>query len=942
VTDASIPLDVRASHSSRFASRVLGASVTSLIIGALGFISGPLVARLLGPEGRGELAAIQAWPLVLSSLSALGLHEATIYFAARDPDRGARFASSATLLALLGCIPVMAIGYVLMPLLLHAQSPEIVATGRLYLLALPLSALSVMPLGLLRGRQDMATWNLLRTLTPLAWLGLLAMAFVMRQGNPHWVAAAFLVVSGGLAIVNWMVVWKRADGGFRPSTADWKPMLHYGLPTMASQTPMALTLRFDQMVLAAFLAPQALGLYAVAVAWSNAMGPVLSGVGYVIFPMVAAQQDSAGQRAMLGHGTRLGVALALPAALALGALAPIAIPHLFGQDYAAAVPASLVLVLAAAVANTNGILRDGARGLGATGAVLVSEIVGLVAGILALALLLKPWGIIGASVAALTGYTAGTVSLLVAIRRRTGSTVGELLVPRRHDAAEVIALLRQSGAVRWAMPQASSGTIDRQPGRADSGPATQQAPRRDVLILCPTAFAVRNVLHSRLLPELERHGLRAQVLVRPGDDVPGAAGTLLEPRFRGRGWRAALVTLDTLHRGAFFARNQLNSDRLTMWWYRHGEPWHRRTAMAALGRLGSLCRGGMPYRALAHGTSWVRERGWDSAAHRAELEARRPAVVMATSGINALEEPYMMAAAELGIPTIGCIQSFDHLTDRSRLIACDEYAVWNERMRGQLLAYHRPDAAGHVTITGTAQFDFHRQPQFCWDRAATLRHLGLDPDDRYILFAANTYFQTPSEPALVAEFLRRCAAIPELARHRMVVRLHPLDDFSRWDGLTAAHPRVALSLPSGKSEQFSSADEQARLISSLTHADVSINMWSSMSLDSAALDTPVVCVAFSGAGRGPEQRFCRDAYGADFYQPIVDSGGIRLAGDMDALVRETAEAVATPGRDRAARARLAATECGPLDGGNAARIAELVHSVASQRAIGTAGVERDH
>jgi hypothetical protein len=255
---------------------------------------------------------------------------------------------------------------------------------------------------------------------------------------------------------------------------------------------------------------------------------------------------------------------------------------------------------------------------------------------------------------------------------------------------------------------------------------------------------------------------------------------------------------------------------------------------------------------------------------------------------------------------------------------CDQYAVWNARMRQQLLQLHRVTDPACIHVTGTAQFDFHRDQSFRWSRDITLQRLGLREGERYLLYAANTFFQTPSEPRLVQEFARRCSQVPALQGHRLLVRLHPLDDFGRWDAAAAAEPRIALSLPSAQSERFSSEEDQARLVSTLSHADACLNMWSSMSLDAAAVDTPVVCVAFAGESGGAEERFCRMVYEADFYRPIVASGGVRMARTMDQLVQETADYAGDPSRDRAARARLAADECGPLDGKSAERLAELV------------------
>lgn len=56
---------------------------TSALIQLVTIVSGVIVARLLGPQGRGELAAIFLWAVILVDFGTLGLMESVTYAAAR-------------------------------------------------------------------------------------------------------------------------------------------------------------------------------------------------------------------------------------------------------------------------------------------------------------------------------------------------------------------------------------------------------------------------------------------------------------------------------------------------------------------------------------------------------------------------------------------------------------------------------------------------------------------------------------------------------------------------------------------------------------------------------------------------------------------------------------------------------------------------------------------
>ena len=140
-----------------FACESLGGSLLltlacNALLTGVGLVTGILAARLLGPQGRGELAAIQTWPTNFAYLGMLGVADATVYFTAREPRQAGKYLSSATVLTLLLALPTGALAYTLMPLLLAAQSAQVIHAARRYILLIPLMALVTAPFSALRGR----------------------------------------------------------------------------------------------------------------------------------------------------------------------------------------------------------------------------------------------------------------------------------------------------------------------------------------------------------------------------------------------------------------------------------------------------------------------------------------------------------------------------------------------------------------------------------------------------------------------------------------------------------------------------------------------------------------------------------------------------------------------------------------------------------------------
>ena len=83
---------------------VLVTAGSNLMLSVLGVLTGVMAARLLGPKGRGELAAIQAWPTALASLGLLGMSEAVPYFCTRETEKRGAYLSAALLIGLAGAL----------------------------------------------------------------------------------------------------------------------------------------------------------------------------------------------------------------------------------------------------------------------------------------------------------------------------------------------------------------------------------------------------------------------------------------------------------------------------------------------------------------------------------------------------------------------------------------------------------------------------------------------------------------------------------------------------------------------------------------------------------------------------------------------------------------------------------------------------------------------
>jgi O-antigen/teichoic acid export membrane protein len=405
----------------------------NVILAFLALASGGLAARLLGVTGRGELAAIQLWPTFLAGFSMLGLSDAMVYFTAKYTDHAGNYLISAIIFTLLISLPFMGLGYILIPILLASQAPDVVAASRIYLLMIPLFSLLNLPFQALRGLNDMLTWNWIRLIQPFGWVCILILLSLTGRKLAQEAAFGYIILVCLLILPTMIIILKRLPGPYRFERNLWPPMLRFGIPSVMASIPSILNLRLDQVLMAAFMAPEVLGLYVVAVAWASAVSPVINAIDIIIFPRVASQVIPADRMRILMLGIHLAVLVGLPVIVILGIITPYILPMIFGDNFRQAVPAALILLVAGVISNINSVMEDGARGLGKPSIALAGETVGLIATILALAIFLRPFGILGASVSSLLGYSGTMIALLIQISRIDGLHFWTILLPERSD-----------------------------------------------------------------------------------------------------------------------------------------------------------------------------------------------------------------------------------------------------------------------------------------------------------------------------------------------------------------------------------------------------------------------------------------------------------------------------------------------------------------------------
>lgn len=403
--------------------RPLGASfAASASIQLLNAVTGVILARALGADARGQLAAVILWPSLLAMLGALGIPDAATYYAAKRTQPLGHLVGTAATFAAIQSAFLVGAGFIVLPLVLQQQSDDAVRAAYLFLAFVPLNLLALHLMGIVNGLQRYTAFQAVRLGTVASvCAGIVGLALGDRV-SIGGVVVVYLAANLLAAIAVTILVLRAGVRrvGFSRDLAN--SLFGFGVRTHMTNVAGQLNERLDQLVISLFLAPVYLGLYVVAVTLTSLSSLIGGSVAQVALPASAALEHGAARgtaRRLVGLTLVGSTLLTLP----LLAFTPQIIALFFGDPFRDAADVARILLVAGIVLSTSRALAAVLTGLGRPIDAALPELLAVVVTLAGLAALL-PWlGLVGAGFASLIAYSVGLAGMIHRARRVLATAV---------------------------------------------------------------------------------------------------------------------------------------------------------------------------------------------------------------------------------------------------------------------------------------------------------------------------------------------------------------------------------------------------------------------------------------------------------------------------------------------------------------------------------------
>lgn len=430
--------------------------LTEVVIFFAGFFSVVIIARVLGPEGRGLYALIFLIPGLIIAFGNFGFGAGNAYFTGSKKYKVADIISGSVLMSVV--LGILLIIFFALLSKINFVEKFIVSNGipsiDLWLVVLLIPATFCLGFlrDILRGKGDLSGYNFIRIIEALSEFLFIAIALCVLNLNLFG-AVLSRVVAVFMALSVVIILIKRISNiRVNINRKFLGESFTYGGKIYFANAVSFLNYRIDMFLIAIFLNPIQVGFYSIAVSLAEKLFMIPGSFATVLCPKISSI-DAASANEFTPRVSRHTVFIMAVLSIILLVLSYPLITIVFGKDYAPAVLPLIVLLPGIIAFGIGGVLASDLASRGKPQFAIYSSIVCLLINIPLNFILIPKLGISGASLASTLAYWADTLVIIFAFARISKKPISEFIFPRKSDINDYIRVFGQfkEYVVNWRL-----------------------------------------------------------------------------------------------------------------------------------------------------------------------------------------------------------------------------------------------------------------------------------------------------------------------------------------------------------------------------------------------------------------------------------------------------------------------------------------------------------
>jgi O-antigen/teichoic acid export membrane protein len=419
-------------ENTQFLKNSLNTLAIDIVILVVSIITSVITARILGPEGRGQLSLLILIPTLCVTFGRIGVGHAVNYYASKIPPTDLIVNSSAISITISFLLVVFLFGATK---LFEDFFRKVGSGGLIWIMifSLPFYLFNNLFFGLLQGFYKIRIRNLLNLSQSLLTIALLlTLLFIFDFGLPGALISYVLALT---AIVIFSAYYFLPYFNKKNIIMDFtliKKLLNFGFKSHIGNVLKDLSYRSDILIIGYYLTTTEIGYYVVAITIAEIVWKIPDAVGTVLLPRIA-QMNQTSAKLFTPIVCRTILIATFFCCIGLGFLCQPIIKVLFGLDFLPSVPAAILMLPGIWFLSIWKILANDLIAQGFTIKYSVSSAVSFFVMIFLDLLLIPFLGINGAAIASSISYLAATATIVYFYCKISNNSIRILLCPQRSD-----------------------------------------------------------------------------------------------------------------------------------------------------------------------------------------------------------------------------------------------------------------------------------------------------------------------------------------------------------------------------------------------------------------------------------------------------------------------------------------------------------------------------
>ena len=408
----------------------------------LAFIAQIVLARMLGPEGKGIYSMVVLIVNVTYHFSHGRLSSANSHFTGRYPEaRSGIIGNNLVITIVWGGLVTITFLLFADTIISHFYPKLDLSLVKLTVLCLPSLLLLEYSNATVKGQNQILRYSILLALRDFAFLCFLAVPVFLGSLSVRYAVGSWAMVVIGMSLISAFVALSGNQFKLKIDFQVWKSMIRFSLQSHIANLTTFLKTRLDWLLIGFFINLTALGYYSNAVQIISLLAFFPTAIAQVIGPHISWRENQAGNvltpvlcRITLFISVLIGILLVL--------FGEIAISFAFGKDFLPSYPIMVMLLPGGIALCLVKILAGDLGGRGLPKYAMKISFVVLIVNIISNMSLIPFFGVLGAAIAASTTHLITAVLFWIAFNRESHVRLVDTLIIQGNDFALISKVIK--------------------------------------------------------------------------------------------------------------------------------------------------------------------------------------------------------------------------------------------------------------------------------------------------------------------------------------------------------------------------------------------------------------------------------------------------------------------------------------------------------------------